>query len=277
MNSYKEFSSTIKKYYRDNKRSSLPWRPPQLRERKDGSIDPYKVLVSEIMLQQTQVDRVVPKFNTWMKEFPNTKKLSGASLSEVLRLWQGLGYNRRGLNLKKTAEVLVKEYKGKLPRDRKSLKALPGIGDYTSGAVLAFAWNEPVVFIETNIRSVYLHHFFQGHGEIHDDELFPLIEETLDKKNPRDWYYALMDYGVYIKKTFGNPNKKSRHYTKQSSFKGSNREIRSYILKYVLENQPVSKTRILKQITSEKWDVESNLLALEQEGFIKEKNERYSV
>lgn len=264
-------------FYKKNSRSNLPWRPPTLNIRKDGSIDPYKVLVSEIMLQQTQVDRVISKFNSWMKRFPNVESLSKASLSEVLEEWQGLGYNRRGLNLHKTAQVVVDEHKGKIPRDREELKRLPGIGDYTSGAVMAFAFNKPVVFIETNIRSVFLHEFFKDHGMVHDSELFPLIEKTLDADNPRDWYYALMDYGSYIKKEFGNPNKKSRHYTKQSRFEGSNREIRSKILKYILKNGSVSEHVLLRDITSEKWDVQKNLEKMMEEGLIKKEKNLYTV
>ncbi len=149
---------------------------------------------------------------------------------------------------------------------------------------MAFAFNYPVPIIETNIRTVYIHFFFDDHGQIHDKELMPLIEKTLDKENPRDWYYALMDYGVMLKKTIGNVNKKSRHYTKQSTFKGSNREQRAKILHFITE-KPASFKKIIAMITKDAHknpgDVikktENNILALEQEGFIKKVKAVYYI
>jgi A/G-specific adenine glycosylase len=284
----KNFQTIVTAFYCQSSRSYLPWRPPALKTDNDNSLNTYHVLVSEIMLQQTQVDRVIPKFNAWMKQFPTVETLSRAPFTKVLLAWQGLGYNRRALSLHKLAQIVTKDYQGVIPKDRERLKKLPGIGDYTSGAIIAFAWNEPVVFIETNIRSVFIHHFFQGNGEIHDSELLPLIEKTLPttssgmpdidpKSMYRDWYYALMDYGSHLKRIHGNPNKKSKHYTKQSKFEGSNRQIRARILKYVLEHTNVTHTNIVDNIVSEKWDVSNNLEALIHEGFIQKKKGTYKI
>lgn len=163
------------------------------------------------MLQQTQVDRVIPKYAQFLKTFPNWNALARAPQKKVLRAWQGLGYNRRALFVRRAAQTVVQKYGGALPRDFSALASLPGVGPYTAGALLAFIWNEPMVFIETNIRAVFLHHFFpQKAGrlpaqKITDAELLPLITETLDLKNPRVWYWALMDYGAYLKKTLPNP------------------------------------------------------------------------
>ncbi len=228
-----QFQKVIWNYYKKNKRN-FPWR---------NTKDPYKILVSEIMLQQTQAPRVVPKYNSFIKRFPTLKSLADTKLSEVLREWQGLGYNRRAKYLKMCAETVVRKYGGKFPKDFNKLVEFPGIGPATAGDLMAFAWNMPVVVIETNIRSVFIHHFFSKESEkrkIHDKEILPLIEKILDKKKPREWYSALMDYGAYLKET-SNPGRKSAHYAKQSPFKGSNREKRSKILKLILQKPRTEK------------------------------------
>ncbi|MDQ3014324.1 MAG: A/G-specific adenine glycosylase, partial [bacterium] len=179
-----KFRNTIYKYYRENKRS-FTWRETK---------DPYKILVSEIMLQQTQTDRVVSKYNEWLSHFPTFTDLAKAKLQHVLKVWQGLGYNRRALALKRAAEIVVKEYKGTLPNDYEKVLDLPGIGPYTAGAVMAFAFNKPFPIIETNIRTVYIHFFYnQHHGQIHDKEILALVEKTMPgetsaKGGPREWY-----------------------------------------------------------------------------------------
>ena len=276
----REFQKTVWDHYKKHGRS-LPWRETR---------DPYKILVSEIMLQQTQVDRVLPKYSLFVKKFKSFEVLAKASTANVIKEWQGLGYNRRALNLKRAAEVVMKEHKGKLPRDYNRLVALPSIGPYTAGALLAFIWNEPMVFIETNIRTVYLHHYADLRGsyppsprlrrasadtrgknkKISDTELLRYIEGTLDKKNPREWYYALMDYGSYLKKTIGNPNTKSKHYTKQSKFKGSNRELRGAILR-LLSHGSTTEKKIITETKRKPADVRQVLAALTREGFIKTK------
>lgn len=211
----------------------LPWRAK--------SATPYHILVSEIMLQQTQANRVIPKYKAFLKKFPSNKALANSSPKEVLIAWSGLGYNRRALNLKRTAEIINKTYAGKMPRDYKSLLALPGIGSYTANALLTFAFNKPVTMIETNIRSVFLHHFFPKQIQVSDKKLMSLIEKELYAKNPRQWYGALMDYGSYLKETTENPSRKSLHHKKQSRFEGSDRQLRGKLLNALTEKSYTAK------------------------------------
>ncbi len=253
----KYFQKIVFDFYRGHKRD-LPWRKTR---------DPYKILVSEIMLQQTQVDRVVPKYDSFLKAFPTFSVLSQASTADVLKIWQGLGYNRRALALKALSKIVTEQYQGKLPNDIEALKALPGIGPYTAAAVAAFVWNMPVSCIETNIRRVYIHHFFPGATTVSDAEIFPLIEKTLDKKNPREWYYALMDYGSTFPKHVKNPNRRSKHYALQSKFKGSNREVRGAIIK-ILSQGSTTVTRIKKTHPEFSDRLPSALVDLKKEGFI---------
>ena len=261
MPSLKEFQKTIYDHFEKNGRS-FPWRETR---------DPYKILVSEIMLQQTQAPRVIEKYNSFIKRFPTVEKLARASDKAVLQEWQGLGYNRRGLNLKRAAEMIVNNYKGTFPKDYDTLLTLPGIGPATSGDLMAFAWNKPEVIIETNIRSVFIHFFFSDEKNIPDSKLLPLIKKTLDKKNPRNWYYALMDYGAFLKKTLPNPSRQSRHYTKQSTFRGSNRELRSKILKYILNYPKQPLTIIASSLDLPEDTIQKNLSTMTREGLIKEK------
>ncbi len=203
--------------YRD-----MPWR---------RDTRPYYVLVSEIMLQQTQVERVIPKFNEFIAQFPTIKALAEASLSDVLTLWSGLGYNRRAKFLHEAARKIVHDYSGVFPETLKELTTLPGVGVNTAGALLAYSFNQPVVFIETNVRTVYFHHFFEDTAAVSDAELRALVEQTIDTEHPREWYWAIMDYGSYLKRNGAGRNDKSKHYKKQSALKGSIREVRGQIIK----------------------------------------------
>jgi A/G-specific adenine glycosylase len=252
-----QFKKIIWAYYKQNKRN-LPWRKTR---------DPYKILVSEIMLQQTQSYRVEPKYKSFLQKFPTIQALAKASIADVLKEWQGLGYNRRALFLKKCAEKISLEYKGKFPKDLDVLCSLPGIGKATAGDILAFAWNLPTVFIETNIRSVFIHFFFADKDKVSDKEIIPLVEATLDTTNPREWYWALFDYGVLLKKTI-NPNRKSSHYTKQSKFIGSLRQKRAIVLRLILE-RPSTKKEVQENLEYDSKTINQILLALEKEGFIK--------
>ncbi len=209
-------------HYKAHGRHDLPWRL---------TTDPYAVLVSEVMLQQTQVSRVIPKYESFLESFPTVEVLAAAPLSAVLRLWQGLGYNRRAKLLQKTAQAVVAEFAGQFPRDEATLRRLPGIGPYTAAAVLAFAYNEPVVLIETNVRTVFLHHCFPSIEQVSDSALLPLIAQALPRGRAREWYWALMDYGSHLKTQHGNANRRSRSYTKQSRFVGSNRQVRGAIVR----------------------------------------------
>ncbi len=234
------FRTRVLRYWRQHGRHDLPWRPPSLKLRKDV-LDPYAVLVSELMLQQTQVSRVIGKFRAFRRAFPSFRALANAPVAEVLRQWQGLGYNRRALMLHRCAQEVVRNHNGRLPRDHIALCALPGIGHYTAGAILAFAFNTPVPIIETNVRRVILHHYFPGRRNVPDSRIIAVVERTLDRKNPRRWYGALMDYGASLAESLpkrANPNRRSKHYTRQSRFEGSTRQLRGKVLALSLACQP---------------------------------------
>ena len=227
---------TVLGFYKKHGRHDLPWRKTK---------DPYKILVSEVMLQQTQVERVVPKYKAFLKRFPDVVSLAEAPLGDVLALWSGLGYNRRALYLQKTAKAIVAEHGGKFPKDAETLEKLPGIGPYTARAVATFSHDAPYIFIETNIRRVFIHAFFPEAQKVADEKLFPLIAGALPKKaSPREWYWALMDYGAHLKKIVQNPNQRSAHYSKQSKFEGSVRQLRGEFLR-TLSNGPVLEKMLL--------------------------------
>lgn len=217
-----EFQETVWEYYRTQQRD-MPWRRQPT---------PYNVLVSELMLQQTQVSRVIPKFIAFMDVFPTIESLSRASLSEVLVAWSGLGYNRRAKFLHEAAKKVVDDFGGVTPDTMVGLTSLPGVGQNTAGAILAYAYNQPTVFVETNVRTVLFHHFFTDTGpKVADEELKSIAEQVLDREHAREWYWALMDYGTYLKKTAGGRLNSSKHYKKQPPLKGSLREMRGRILK----------------------------------------------
>ena len=251
------FREQVWGYYRQAGRR-MPWRD-------DPS--PYKVLVSELMLQQTQVSRVVPKFETFMYTCDSFASLANVPLSTVLELWSGLGYNRRAKYLHQTAQIVVHDYDGLLPSSRDELIKLPGVGANTAGAILAYAYNQPVVFIETNIRTVYFHHFYADHtDQVSDKQLETLVEQTLDRDNPREWYWALMDYGAFLKKTVGGRLSSSSHYVKQTPLKGSAREMRGRILRALITGK--QDEQLLRETVL--WDerFEPALAALSREGLI---------
>jgi A/G-specific adenine glycosylase len=227
------------------------------------------------MLQQTQAPRVVSKYKEWMKFFPNFKQLAQAPLKDVLAAWQGLGYNRRALNLKRTAEIITDGYRGELPHDYDALVSLPGIGSYTAHAIRVFTWNLPDVVIETNIRSVFLHHFFKNKTDVPDRDILPFIEQTLNKENPREWYWALMDYGSHLKKKDNNLSRRAKTYTTQSKFKGSDRELRAKILRYILTHETVSSNQLHKEFRDKR---EMRILhSLIQESFVTKRDNSYTI
>jgi A/G-specific adenine glycosylase len=193
--------------------------------------DPYHIVVSEIMLQQTQTQHVEGKYELFISEFPDFDSLAAASLHHILSIWQGLGYNRRAQALQKIARQVSCELSGQLPDEPAMLETFPGIGPATACSIAAFAFNKATIFIETNIRAVFLHHFFASEHNVLDKQISPLVKQTLDVDSPRIWYYALMDYGAMLKKRYGNPNKRSAHYMVQSKFEGSDRQIRGAIIR----------------------------------------------
>ncbi|PIT92801.1 MAG: endonuclease III [Candidatus Harrisonbacteria bacterium CG10_big_fil_rev_8_21_14_0_10_42_17] len=269
----KMFRKTIWDFYRDHRRD-LPWRPPLLRLRKDGTVfDPYRVYVSEIMLQQTQVSRVLQKYPKFIEAFPNFNVLARAPLREILRVWQGMGYNRRALAMKKAAELVVRNHEGVLPRQPELLMALPGIGPATAGSIATFAFNHPSVFIETNIRRVFLHHFFPTTSSVSDEELVKLVAAALPRSRAREWYSALMDYGTVLSKRVPNPNQRSKHYAKQSPFVGSNRQIRGSLLR-ILSKKPHTLQSLQRHFSSD-VRLRENIGTLRKEGFIKQHKSLY--
>jgi A/G-specific adenine glycosylase len=263
----RRFQRLVYDHYQKNGRK-LPWRKTR---------DPYKILLSELMLQQTQVKRVIEKYGQFLLRFPAIESVARAPLRAILELWQGLGYNRRALALKKLAAIIVDDHEGRIPRAIEALKALPGVGDATAGAVCAFAFNKPVVFVETNIRSVFIHYFFHDRDGVKDSEILPLVEQTLDAKRPRQWYYALMDYGVDLKEQHANPSRRSAHYTKQSPFEGSLRQVRGMILRALVEHPGISEPALVKEIDRDKEMVRQGLGQLCREGLIVKKGRRFFI
>ena len=261
------FKKLIWKYYKENKRI-LPWRE---------EISPYGVVVSELMLQQTQVSRVLVKYPDFLDKFPDFATLATAPFDKLLRVWQGMGYNRRAKYLQQIAQKITEEYGGVLPEDTSILETFPGIGPATASAIITYTYNKPEVFIETNIRRIYIHHFFSDAEGIADTDIFPFVAKTVHTENPREWYYALMDYGTALAKTVENPNRRSKHYTKQSKFEGSNRQVRGSILKALLENGPLTKEDMVMVTTFERDRVYPVLDELAQEGFVKEERGKYII
>ena len=263
-----EFSATVwergRELYRD-----LPWRDTH---------DPYAILLSEVMLQQTQVSRVMGRWEQWLETFPTIADLASALLPPVLELWQGMGYNRRALNLKRCAEEVVAMHDGVVPSDKKALLALPGIGPSTSAGVRIFAFRQPDMYLETNVRAVFIHELFPGRESVADKELVSLVEATCPQDaRVRAWYYALLDYGAHLKKTMPNPTRRSKHYTRQSKFEGSHRQKRAYLLRRVIDDALSTEDRARDLAQSERAsgrqepsveEVRAILDELEREGFV---------
>lgn len=236
------------KLYRD-----MPWRE---------DTRPYYVLVSELMLQQTQVSRVIPKFNEFIKRFPDEKGLAAAPLADVLKVWQGLGYNRRAKYLHEAAKKIVEL--GGFPDTKAGLLALPGVGKNTAGAILAYSFNQPSIFIETNIRTVYIHHFFNDHFDVDDRHIREKLEETLDHEHPREFYWALMDYGSQLKASGVRNISQSKHYKKQSPLKGSLREVRGMILRELAHGDRTPEELKRSMPADERFDVALESLSKEK-------------
>ncbi len=229
----KEEAALVSKVWQEGRRlyRDLPWR---------NTRDPYAIMLSEIMLQQTQAARVQKYWARFLDLFPTIDALASAETSLVLEMWQGLGYNRRALALKRCAEVCSRDYGGILPRSREELVALPGIGPATAGGILAFAYNEPGVYLETNVRTVFLHELFPDRDQVADREIAPHVERTCSLDDPRGWYYALLDYGNFLKSTLPNPSRRSKHHSRQSTFEGSRRQKRAELVRVLLAQRDVS-------------------------------------
>jgi A/G-specific adenine glycosylase len=259
--SIQAFRDKIWEYYRANRRDFV-WR---------SSPTPYIVFVSEVMLQQTQVDRVSERLPLWLSRFPGFADLAEASVKDVLGAWSGLGYNRRALWLRESAQMIMNIFDGVLPRDPAVLTTFRGVGANTAGSIAAFVYNMPVVFIETNIRRVFIHEFFPSQSAS-DADLMPYISASLDRVEPREWYYALMDAGANLAKRFPNPNRRSMHYSVQSRFEGSTRQVRGKILR-----QLAAGDKTVSEMGINDVRLPIILVALIQEGFLTQTGEYYGL
>lgn len=261
-----DFLRQLAEFYAQNARS-LPWRQ---------TTDPYKILVSEIMLQQTQVNRVIPKYESFLRRFPTMQALASTGLADVLAEWVGLGYNRRARYLHDAAKALAETPE---PWTFEDLVARKGIGANTAAAVLVYAYDLPLLFIETNVRTVIIHHFFADKKDIADKEILAKLSEVVPWKHghplsPRDFYWALMDYGTYLKATTGNQNTRSRHYTKQSKFEGSRRQLRGAIIRLLADG-----AKDLPELASVLPDerLSDVLTILQAEGLIRQQKDRFTL
>lgn len=264
----RQFRSRVLAYWKKAGRHDLPWRK---------TTDVYRVLVSEVMLQQTQVERVIPYYHTFLKKFPTVRVLANASLSEVLKAWQGLGYNRRARMLHEAAKVVVTTYNGRMPHDSVCLMTLPGVGPYTAGAVAAFSSNEDSIIIETNIRTAVLHHFFPYTEQVSDAEIRSVLEKVYPVGRAREWYAALMDYGAMLKRRGVKRNAQAKGYAKQKAFKGSSREARGAILRALLDGSK-TKAGLVKIFGSDRHvQVEAQLMKLCSEGMVEKMGARFSL
>lgn len=257
------FQEMVLTFYRRFRRD-LPWRDTQ---------DPYRIFISEIMLQQTQAERVIEKYGSFLARFPDFPSLAAASVRDVLLVWQGLGYNRRALSLLQAARTITDKHGGLLPASCEALRKLPGVGAATASSILAFAFNAPVVFIETNIRRVFIHRFFPSREAVKDREILPLVADTLDRSQPARWYHALMDYGSHLKKTVRNPNRRSAHYQRQSPFPGSDRQLRGQVLRALLAQSPCLPESLAREMNVSEERLNTILDDLQREGFLRRSGE----
>jgi A/G-specific adenine glycosylase len=250
------FRAAVWHHYESNGRHDLPWRKTS---------NAYRIMVSEIMLQQTQVPRVIEKYKSFLKQFPTVQALAEAPLSSVLKAWSGLGYNRRGKYLHDAAKAIVREYRGNIKQA--TMHRLPGIGPYTKAAIRTFAYNEPHTMVETNVRAAFIHHFFSGKTRVHDRDLVPVIEAAGEGQDPRTWYWALMDYGSHVKRLHKNPTRKSASYFMQTKFVGSLREVRGAIIK-VLHEGAHGDLAIARKLSFEEHMIRQALFGLKKDGLV---------
>ena len=274
-----EFEKKILSWYRKNRRD-LPWR---------NTKDPYKILVSEVMLQQTQVSRVLTKYPEFLQAFPTLKALAKAPQRKLLKVWSGLGYWRRALFLQRACAIILKQHKGIFPKDPKLLERLPGIGRYTARALSCFAFDTTGAFLDTNIRRVYIHFFFPKRKNVSDKQILQVAQKapypvwygrTKQGISPREWHYALFDYGALVLKD-KKINRQSKHYAKQKKFAGSFRSFRTKIMRFLLE-QPDQKAALRKLETMLKksgspYSSKKLLSSLQKDGLIKKKGNSYSL
>ena len=249
--------------YRD-----LPWR---------NTRDPYEIWISEVMLQQTQVARVLTRWERFLSRFPTVDALAAASSGDVVEEWQGMGYNRRALALKRAADICAARYGGAMPEGVEELVKLPGIGEATAAGITAFSRDVPCIYIETNVRAVFIHRFFPDEERVTDRQLRPLVEAACPTEDVRGWYYALLDVGAHLKRTQGNPSRRAAAYTRQSAFEGSRRQKRSWLLREVMASPGIESEELLARLNRiereagrdgvDRATFDSVMADLEREGF----------
>lgn len=220
------------------------------------------------MLQQTQVERVLPKYRAWINRWPDWKSLAKATDRELLTLWSGLGYNRRALYLGRMARTIVDEHDGILPDSEQSLCSLPGIGPYTSRAILIFAFNRPLVTIDTNIRRVLIHELGLPH-DTSAKSLEQIAQKVLPPRRSRDWHNALMDYGALALNARISGIKP---LSRQPRFEGSIRQIRGEIVRQLTARKRVSIASITRTLGRTIADVHKAAKGLEKDGVVRVKN-----
>lgn len=244
----------------------MPWRNTHIS---------YRIFVSEIMLQQTGIDRVTRKYPDFLRAFPSFRRLAEASVEQVLAAWNGLGYNRRALALRESARLIVTRHRGRVPRTVTGLMGLPGVGHATASAILVYSFNMPLAFIETNIRRIYLHYFFPRRTGVTDKMILPLVEKTMDRNNPREWFYALMDFGAMLSRREVNPNRRSAGYKRQSAFQGSVRQARGEALAAMLKLRNATEKELASAIGAPDSRLRVALRQLVEEGFLSLRGRRY--
>ncbi len=258
-----QFQKKILSFYAEKKRD-LPWR---------RTTDPYAILLSEIMLQQTQVDRVVAYYKRWLEKWPTIRDLAGASRAEVFREWLGLGYNNRAKNLHEAAKIISEKYKGNVLAALEHYGELPGIGPYTAAAVHIFSANKGLITVDTNIRRILIHEF-RLDEKIADRELREIAGKCLPPGKSRDWHNALMDYGAMFltsRKTGIRPK------TRQLQFEGSDRQVRSRILRHLLNGKDCSLGELRKIAGCDAKQLRRIVEGMAKDGIIGQRNGNYRV
>ncbi len=216
----RQFRSYIFSWWKKNARD-LPWR---------HTSDPYAILVSEVMLQQTQVSRVLEKYEAFLGKYPTVFDLADAPTSGIIRDWKGLGYNRRALYLHRGALIVVEKYKGIFPESEAELLSIPGIGKYTARAILVFAFRHTVAMVDTNIRKIITHFFYDGRTQS-ESVIWETAKRLVPKGKSWEWHQALMDYGALeLWKQTGNNTARSIKRTSTVPFRQTNRFLRGRIL-----------------------------------------------
>ena len=257
----KNFNEKIFAWWKKNKRT-LPWRE---------TTNPYYIMISEIMLQQTQVNRSVEKYLEFIKEYPTIKELAEASVSSVLKIWSGLGYNRRALWLQEAANQIVRL--NEFPKTPEELQKLKGIGPYTSRSILIFTFNYDIATVDTNIRRILIAENF-AKVNTKEKELFIIAQKLLPKGKARDWHNALMDYGALVltsAKTGIKPK------TTISSSSKENRRFRGIIVKYLTRTTKAKKEKIVKNCNIPNEKIDDILVGLIADGLVKKIRKYYTL